>query len=115
MEKQCPQRQKAGGAAPSSEPLAQSGNRLGEAIQPSAATTYGGVEGHRLLLYGIGTRILGGLEDALAAHRIGHRNRTAINNNVGITTAVHNTGMIRTSIRVRIQVVVVYGGCIMGR
>jgi len=60
----------------------------------------GGVEGHRLLLHGIGTRVLGGREDALAAHRIGHRNRAAINNNVGIITAFHNTGMIRASIRV---------------
>ena len=49
----------------------------------------GGAEGHRLLLHGIGTRVLGGLEDALAAHRINHRNRAAINNNVGITTASH--------------------------
>jgi hypothetical protein len=43
MEKQCPERQKAGGAARSSEPLAQSGarDRLAEATQAAAVTTYG--------------------------------------------------------------------------
>jgi hypothetical protein len=41
MEKQGPQRQKAGGAARSSNASAQAGNRLAEATQPSAVTTYG--------------------------------------------------------------------------
>ena len=79
------------------QPFRGQSYRLGPARPDASGTNLtfgllrreGKAEGHRLLLHGIGTRVLGGLEDALAAHRINHRNRAAINNNIGITTASH--------------------------